>query len=54
LNADDVANARDQFSRAKRLGHIRVSARVKSLKAVVLVSSGGKKNDGGDGRGRSR
>src|SRR5258707_12902427 len=45
LNAKNVADSRNQFTRTERFGDVSVSAGVEGLKAIRFLSSGGKKND---------
>src|SRR5260370_1419871 len=46
LNAENVADARNQLTGTERFGDVSVSASVEGLKAVRFLSFGGKKNDG--------
>src|SRR6202171_6470075 len=45
LNPKNVADARNQLTGTEGFGDVSVSAGVESLKAIRLLSSGGKKND---------
>src|ERR1700687_1690861 len=45
LNAENVADARNQLTGTEGFGDVSVSAGVEGLKAIRLLSSGGKKND---------
>ncbi len=45
LNAKNVADSRNQFTRTERFGDVSVSAGVEGLKAIRFLSSGGKKDD---------
>src|SRR4029077_4117480 len=45
LNPKNVADARNQLTGTKGFGDVSVSTGVESLKAIWLLSSGGKKND---------
>ena len=45
LNAENVANARDEFAGAEGLGDVTVASDVEGLEAVGFLSFGGKKND---------